>query len=75
MSKVAARLDDVAPSARWIVDVLDREGPHTPTELAERTGLSYRTVVRWCQDLEERGVLAGRYRHADRRCREYAVDR
>ncbi|WP_324757055.1 helix-turn-helix domain-containing protein [Haloarcula montana] len=53
----SGRLDDLPPSAKYVYDVVDRDGPLSRQELQERTGLPETTLDDAVKTLENRDYL------------------
>lgn len=50
-------LADLPPSAKYVYDVLERDGPLKRSELKERTNLAERTLSRALKTLETGGYI------------------
>jgi DNA-binding MarR family transcriptional regulator len=53
----SGRFNDLPPSAKYVYDTLDRDGPLTRKELQERTGLPERTIDDALETLENCGFI------------------
>lgn len=67
------RLQELPESARTTVVLLALDGPLSPSALARRTGMSYRTVLRRLGQLERSGVVRATVDPADTRRRLYDI--
>ena len=66
-------LDDLPPSAKLVLKVLEYEGPLTQSQLAEETRLPVRTVRAGLSRLEDVGVVDARCSLSDARKRVYTL--
>lgn len=64
---------DLPPSAKFIYDVLDREGELTQQEIAEETYLPERTVREALSRLEDADAVESRRNLADARQNIYSL--
>lgn len=67
-------LEDLAPSAKLVLAVLEHEGEQTQSELGEATMLPSRTLRYGITQLEERGVVDSRISLRDARQRIYSLE-
>jgi len=64
---------DFPESARTVATILALRGPTSPSTIAERTHLSYRTVRRRCRQLESVGLVASSVDPTDSRYKLYEI--
>lgn len=64
---------DLAPSAKLVFEILERDGECTQQELAREAGLSQRTIRNAIRALEANGLVTSRINFRDTRQHLYAV--
>lgn len=67
------RLQELAPRAKLVYKVLEREGELSQSQLCEKTRLSSRTVRRAINELEETDLLLEEVSVEDPRERQYTI--
>jgi len=69
MQDSSTPLEQLPPSAKLVAKVLEYEGEHTQSELAESTLLPQRTARYALSQLEENGIISSRMSFMDARKR------